>query len=512
MDYSRLSFSEIQKEAKNLGIRPLRGKGIDRDFLIKRIEEILGRKEKNLTLEEDDFISLPEETKMLLSEEREVSSLDEAIIREKNEDLYFFLLPVIDKIPSLRQEPTAPFEENPWSTILDELNAMNENEYNLLNALTNEDEVNVFGILAFNGEAVYAMFEKYPILLYGILLRRRREEDPWIQIAVVLSNAYQLYPFERFIEEPLYKKEEFHPFSTMFLFPSKDSFFIAQNYIRRLHTQGGAILIYLRIIATNLREEMIPLSYYDGIFGDYLDPHADYYGHYTTYHFPLFEEILEILFIIYDLYRIKDEKEAFIFANVVTNSILIRDRDDSTTIKFLQSDMFINMMKKIIKETENRTKYIATGVNVYLNPSTRLGYIMQKILLLEKEEIVLAASVVLKELAIPQNILSNIFKHIGRRISLALSQNEKMVIFARNILILSHKIQIPFYCMIYHVFEYMDDYKDYKPFKKPLYNFLSTLLQGLKKEDREQIVPTIKRNISSYLSERDVKRLEKIYE
>lgn len=325
MDYSRLSFRDLQKEASNLGIKPLRGKGIDRAYLIKKIEEKLAESIEDLDDKDETLNGIQSDAQRTLF--------------EQNRDLHDFLLPIIDNVPSMRPTPEAPFKENPWNIILDELNAMTESQYDILDILTNGEERDIFALVVNNSTILYNMFESYPLLTYAIVARRR-VEDPWIQIAVVLSDASSLYPHSDFIKEPLYTKEEFHPFSSLYLSNGTKGVFEAVDVIKFLNYDENAILEFWRSLLRYSGADKIPIEYYrlfeienkEGIT------------------LPLNEDILDIYSSIYEVYEESHPQEAFIFANAVARSIISDKREETShMIVFMQMPMFHQMVKELLK-------------------------------------------------------------------------------------------------------------------------------------------------------------------
>lgn len=502
MDYEKLSFHDIQKEARKINIYPLSGKGINKNFLINRIKERLQEiEERNASVmervaKEEEKKKREEELESFVekSPRKEPSTFSETLLRQSNEDLHDFLAPVMNKIPSMREKAIAAFEENPWSLILDELNAMDEEEYSLLEIITNRKEEDFFTLVAFEDETIYSMFEKYPVVLYSILLRRR-VEDPWIQILVVLTHSFSLYPFGNFMKEPLYTKEEFHPFSNMFLYPSQRTFSLAEDYIRRLNRKISPILIFLRIMAMHLKEEIFSVSSYYGIFEDY--------------DLPLTKDILETLFSIYEIYLQSNPKEAFIFANVVTEKILTPDQDEiNLTLQFIKSSLFHDMMKEIVDAANSSDDMIIVGPYGGSLPSiSHLSNMLENVLFMNNEEIVLEIANILKKF-VQHRSVELLSASFGRKAAFKIYRNIEMDSFARNIVIFINFSILYIRSLLVTLF---DQTKYYKPYRKRLYEFLVTLLENLKKENKKEAVNIIRIYAGHHLSGRDMKRLEKYF-
>lgn len=142
--------------------------------------------------------------------QREANNMDisKTVFKERNEELYSFLSSTIENIPSLRQKKVLPFTENPWDMALDELNAMNNTEYDILSLFVNGDEREISEMIVM--DKVLSFLEKFPILSYSIILRRKTD-NPWICNIIVLSDASNLHPYKELLSEPL------HPFSSLYL-------------------------------------------------------------------------------------------------------------------------------------------------------------------------------------------------------------------------------------------------------------------------------------------------------
>lgn len=336
MNYNNLTLYDLQKEAFQLGIKPFRGSGVDRTYLIEKIKEKL------------------EETREEFIDEDGTSAED--ILFEQNRDLYDFILPVIDNVPSIRQHPEAPFKENPFNMILDELNAMTELEHKIIETLINGNEKEILALLPDYSQRLYDIFQKYPVLSYAILARRISKE-PWIQVAVVQSGASGLYPHSDIIDE------SFSSFSNLHLFYEIKDISEAIAFIKA----KGFDKIYIELFWLRLlqyikhdKENKIPREYYrlfemekkEGI------------------PLPLNREIMNILDDIYETYRESYPEEALIFAKAVTRSIVSNKRKNTDCIIYLiASKMFRQVVNRIrkLKWSSSKTE-ISDLVSAFIDP------------------------------------------------------------------------------------------------------------------------------------------------
>ena len=509
MDYDRLPFNKIREIARDLGIHPLGGQGINKPYLIQKIKERLQAKEKEKKAIQKEYIkekrtekeTRREEAKAFItkSPHKEDASSSEAFLRENNPELYDFLSPVVGKIPSLRKDPFAPFEEDPWSLILDEMNAMSEDEYQLLDIITNGNEKEIFSLLAKRHEEIYSMFETYPILLYGILLRRR-PEDPWIHILVVLSGAQHLEPFHHFIEAPLYLPEEMHPFVRLQLsHEDKEAMSQAINYIERFGVDVDidpyVVEVFFRIIATHMNNHPLRFRVFD------------YYKFFEYNKLPLTKNILHIFLIMYDLYERADSTEAFVFANVLARAIFIPEREEEDidlVIRFMHTRLFNDMMKEIISKDKDDAMIVVFPYQYpYGNkPANEHLYdVIARILLMKNTK----PSSILGEILKEQYTYSyRIAGDLGQRVNLYLSLGLDMDAYGSSLAILSNKIHLPFDTLLRSG---LKEERGTKLPKKKIYDFLSGMLKNIALNQKGELHDAIIEYGSHVLSKRYIARL-----
>lgn len=505
MDYTKLSFRQLQQEAKKLGIHPIGGKGIDKPYLLdkitqkltskaeeeeyyKNIKEERARKQQEQKEREEEIAHLIEESTNIIP-----STEAEEILLENNEDLYRFLFPVIDKVPSLRQEKYAGFEENPWNLVLDELNAMNELDYDVLNVLVNGDENYVSYLIAMEKERLFLFFEQYPILSYSIVYRRR-PEDPWIINAVIISEAYRLYPHSNLIEEPLYREEEFHPFSRFFLVKNVEEADMAMHhsyeYIRKNSGtvyDEGLYLLFLKVlehVLTNV--EKINTS-------SILSNYYYYFFQMKPEMLPLTEEILFSYFSIYK--KLKSEDAPFFRLNI-TPSIFLPHTPLPLFEEYVRSTMFFDHMTFLIDVYEKKKIWVHLQTI-----ETHIGMNFTNIFNRDDDaaKILIKA---LKEYEIPSNIMLNLSSYFHMNIKRTNSISEN--IYAKNLVLFANSLNMDMTLFIKGFFGYIGDY--YSPIlKEKILRFLSIIVKEAK--NKEEVKESIRNEGKKYLSSEDINQL-----
>lgn len=283
-----------------------------RDKTIK--EEYERQKEKKERVESDLFHLFGDILTILIERDDNIVPTEaEEILTQNNKDLYLFLLPVIDKVPSIRQEKYADFEENPWNLVLDELNAMNELVYRILNVLVNENEPSVTHAIMEKRTELSSFFQNYPILSYAIVTKRLAEES-WMINTIVFSKAYLTYPHSEILKT--LKRKDLHPFSRFFLAENikeinaaiDDFYKYMRKYVREKGTQVYDPILYLFFlrlledsIENNEKIEIDPNSILDGFFKYFIAPHSSDVR--QPPYVPLNNDILFTYFSIYEKTR-----------------------------------------------------------------------------------------------------------------------------------------------------------------------------------------------------------------
>lgn len=245
--YSNIPFRQLQREAKQLGTSKVSGKGINRPFLLSEVEKTLYQQECSVKSHLLDHT---------------VNSSKE-ILKHNNEELYYFIESIIEEIPSLRQEPILPFKESPWNMILDELNAMNNNDYNTLSLFVNGNESDLSKMIVVDKENIVLFLERFSVLSYAVLLRRTKD-DSWILNTIVLSGSSTLQPYSKLLDKPL------RPFSSLYLAEKTEKVQIymkeAFEYIKLHHFDENLYALYLYIV----KEKLYPDHPHASIFLDLL--------------------------------------------------------------------------------------------------------------------------------------------------------------------------------------------------------------------------------------------------
>lgn len=455
MDYSSLTFRELQEEARHLGIQPIEGKGIDRYYLIRRIEQI------------------PSEN----------------ILASENEDLYNFLLPIIDDIPRIRQEPAVFFEENSWNMILDELNGMKKKEYQILETLINGNQQDIFYLLSSSKEMLYDMYERYPVLTYGAIARRI-SEDPWIQVAIVLVGAANLYPHSDFIHT------ELHPFSRMYLSYGEKGVNESINLIEEIDYDENMLLEFWKILMQYINHTKAGPG--DKKFYKIFELEKS-----SNVLLPVTEDILDIYDSIHTIYEKYNKEKGFLFSNIVTKSILSPKRKNTKDmIKFMNKPIFLHMVKKMVNllKDQNNPNY-----HTHYRAEIIVNHLIDPILFIKDEFVIRKLGHILLESGLSSDEIYDISSYLGYKIAVFrwIIPLDRIIVYGHNFGVLSNIIDIQFMTFM----EYISNNSPAKPHKQKIYAFFDALMKARTKNN-EIILLALETYGDNLLSEKEMESLK----
>ena len=556
--YENLSYRELQQEAKKIGVKSLR---VTRQRLLEQIQQIYDQgdqiarekeeargKEKEREIQERERAKVTkreiQERERAKEKEREIqererakrkereiqererakvtkreiherekgkvkerekrqssplpakrSSESEAILRRERPDLYAFLQNYIDKVPSVRQK------EYPWDIILDELNAMNMEDHEFLESLINVREDQIMNLSL---SIPPSLFERFPVLLYAILLRRS-VQDPWISLIVASSGAYNIYPFSELLKTPLYDDlESLHPFARLVLSSQTGRNLERTTYlcwleIRRTYDKN-TYLVFLRLfLEALLSNDPVPLIELHGEEMSSSD---------SQKYLPFTEEILNTYLSIYEALRNRDA--ALIFIHHLERLILSTKRVPQATyliLKFVKTEAFFEYIGALLK---NALDYVPMPFGLP-HTSIHLVSVTHEILLLERITPTFAS--VLRDITPherEQFYLENKFsQQLGRVMADLFIRDEphSLSSYAESLSILSQYLRLNLSLLLNALFREIIQYSRQK---KKLMSFLTSLIENAPTTQGRDIIETIEKQ-KDLLSSKDRAKLRKVY-
>ena len=379
---------------------------------------------------------------------------------------------------------------------------MNREERGLLEFVINAREKEILQLM--NYRNILSLFERFPVLLSAIIIRRR---DPSISLIVVASGAHRLHPFFDLLRTPIYADlGNLHPFARLVASSQEERNLEETTYlcwleIRRAYDKN-TYLVFLRLLLEALfSNDPIPL----------IDSHGREMASIDSQKYlPLTEDILNIYSSFYEKLEMDNEEAALIFLHHLKDLILSTKRIPQPTyliLKFVKTEAFFEYMKALMK---NAIDYVPMPFGLP-HTSIHLVSVTHKILLLERIAPTFAS--LLRSLIFQKReelYFENIFsQQLGRVMVNLFIENGTYSLssYTESLTLLSQYLSINLSLLLETLFGALSSYPEQK---KKLVSFLIGVIENAPTVQGRDIIKTIEEE-RSLLNSKDRAKLKKIY-
>lgn len=289
-----------------------------------------------------------------------------------NEVLYHFLLPIIEEIPSIRETPL--FSENPCDLILDELNAMNEEEYSHLTVLINGDQEEITKLIVDYRENLNKMFREYPLLTYGII-RRRMKEESWILLPLICSNCRNLFPHSHLLSSV--SNDDMALLLRLSNISKEEELRTVLIEIRKSMKSGDSYNLYMFSLV---------------IFSSILNGTNETLKLYHFYREVLIEQfslpLTDSLYLVYcKIGKSLTLENVSLFSYYINNIVLNQPVNETLARHYLTSDLFHTLLKSILDGIINQQNMIISCSGAVSIPEEVLTIIMYNVFSIKNENL-----------------------------------------------------------------------------------------------------------------------------